>query len=113
MSHINYIIAAVYLLGQALHIWLNAVNTVRSKLNAITTYQQYFQNQGPFIVVRLFLTVASFLIVWENPAVGNLDKLAIGPTTKIGFAAFAGYGSDSLFEKLAALLGWAPELPKA
>ena len=113
MSKINFLIMAVYLLGQGLHIWLNAVNTVRSKLNAITTYGQYFKNQGPFIVVRFFLTVASFLIIWENPAVANLGQLAVGPTTKIGFAAFAGYGSDSLFEKLAGLLGWAPELPKS
>lgn len=110
---LTILVTIAYLLGQGLHIWLNAVTTVRSKLNAIASYREYFNNQGPFIVVRFVLTTAVFLIVWENPAIGNLAQLAIGPLTKIGFSIFAGYGSDSLFEKFAAFLGWAPELPKA
>lgn len=113
MSKLTAAIIVVYFIGQGLHVLLNAVNTVRSKLNAITSYGAYFANQGIFILVRFFLTSAAFLIAWENMSSVGFDKLTIGPLTKIGFTAFAGYGADSLFEKIAALLGWAPELPKA
>jgi len=108
----SLLIALVYLIGQALHVALNAVNTLHSGLNSITSYRGYFRNQGIFILVRFFLTTGAFLIAWENLSSIGLGQLHIGILTKIGFTTFAGYGADSLFEKVAGLIGWAPELPK-
>lgn len=110
---VNVTVVAVYLAGQGLHVALNAVNTVRSGLNSLTTYGGYFRNQGIFIAVRLFLTCAAALVAWDNPRLLALDKLTLTPLTQVGLAAMAGYSADSLFEKLAALVGLAPELPKA
>lgn len=109
---VHLTIILVYLIGQGLHIAMNAVTTIRSKLNAIDTWGQYFSNQGIFIAVRFFLTTAMFLIVWENPKLGNFDQWSLGPLTRIGLAGLLGYSMDSLFEKIAALIGIAPELPK-
>ena len=108
----NVLIIAVYLTGQILHVAANAINTIRSGLNSISTLGGYLRNQGVFILIRIFLTSAAFLIAWENLASVGLGQLQIGVLTRIGFTAFAGYGADSLFEKVAGLIGWAPELPK-
>jgi len=102
----------LYFIGQALHVLLAANLVIKSKLNAVSSLGSYFQLRWIPLVCRLFLTTLSFMIVWENPVLFNLEHLIPTVGTQAAMAGILGWFSDSVFDKLISLIPWLQrELP--
>jgi hypothetical protein len=102
----------LYFIGQALHVLLTAHLTIRSTLNALTSYEEYFRLRWMPLVCRIFLTTLAFMIIWANPRLFGLERLMPTLATQAAMAGILGWFSDSLFDKLVAMIpGLQRELP--
>lgn len=93
-----------YAVGQLLHLLLGAHISIHSNLNSVTTYKSYFCYRWVPIVCRLFLTTMTFMIFWGNPTVLDLTKYMPTTSTQIAMAGILGWFSDSVFDKVLALI---------
>jgi hypothetical protein len=102
----------MYMLGQFLHILLTANLAVHSKINGIASFGIYFKTRWIPIVCRLFLTTLTFVLVWDNPALVNIESLMHTTATQIAMAGILGWFSDSVFDKVLSVVPWLQrELP--
>ena len=101
-----------YFIGQALHILLAANLVIKSKLNAVGSLAGYFSLRWIPLLCRLFLTTLSFVIVWNNPALVNIEHLMPTISTQVAMAGILGWFSDSVFDKFISMVPWLQkELP--
>ena len=129
-EHLGFRIAifTMFFIGQAVHAWLRAANTINSKLNGINSYQQYAQVNGAQIASRFFVAYCIFAAwAWHGPEmlaaliryVPSLQTITgSGPADRIipvngATAGVFGYLADSLIDTAVGLLSkrW-PSLQK-
>jgi hypothetical protein len=110
MSYIT--VWLLYFIGQALHILLAANLVIKSKLNSVDSLRTYFALRWVPLVCRLFLTTLTFVLLWNNPAIANIEKLMPTFSTQVAMAGILGWFSDSVFDKIISLVPWLQrELP--
>ena len=121
--HTGFAVATIVALivGQFLHAWLLASNSVNSSLNGITTYRQYFRLNAAIVTFRFALAWAVFSIYSYQPAavcaeLGRLPGLAwlathpipVNPATAM---IYGGLLADPILNALFKLAArWIPDL---
>ena len=103
-------IVVMFILGQVLHAWLRAANTVQSKLNGITTYDQYLKLNAARVATRFFLAYCIFAAWqegWLLVAVGAIIPSATwvknALPTNVATAGVFGYIIDSVIDQAAGI----------
>jgi len=102
----------LYFIGQSLHVLLAANLVIKSKLNAVGSLRGYFALRWVPLICRLFLTTLTFVLLWNNPSIANLEKLMPTLATQVAMAGILGWFSDSVFDKVISMVPWLQkELP--
>jgi len=102
----------LYFVGQSLNILLAANLVIKSKLNAVDSLATYFQLRWIPLLCRLFLTTLMFIVIWNNPALTNIERLMPTMATQVAMAGILGWFSDSVFDKFISMVPWLQkELP--
>ncbi len=102
----------LYLLGQFLHVLLTANLAVHSKINGIGSFATYFRTRWIPIACRFFLTTLTFVLIWNNPDLFDIERFVKTTATRIAIAGILGWFSDSAFDKVLSLIPWLQkELP--
>ena len=102
----------LYLIGQALHVLLAANLVIKSKLNAVNSLGGYFSLRWIPLLCRFFLNTLIFVVIWNNPALVNIEHLMPTMSTQIAMAGILGWFSDSVFDKFISMVPWLQkELP--
>lgn len=102
----------IYFIGQALHVLLAANLVIKSKLNAVGSLAGYFELRWIPLLCRLFLNTLIFVVIWNNPALVNIEHLMPTVSTQIAMAGILGWFSDSVFDKFISMVPWLQkELP--
>ncbi len=115
----SFVSWALFLLGFAMHFLLQAKASVKSQSHGLQTVRQWIALTWPTAIVRLFLCALAFGVWLDRPnAFNKLMESASGgavpqplPLNRETIALF-GYLSDSLLDKLVAILGFSTEVPR-
>ncbi len=107
------VILLFYNSGQALNVLAQAYLASRSSLNSIKSITDFFKFRWVPIGIRWFVCLCLFLVVWENPAVLNIEKFMPNFASHLGVSGMLGWASDSIFDKVMAVIfpGIQKELP--
>jgi hypothetical protein len=110
---INWLVWLLYFFGQLLHILSSAYLAIRSNKNNVQTLIEYLKSRVIPLVSRLFLSTLAFIIVWDNPKLNiEFSQYITNGLTQAAMAGILGWFSDSLFDKVVALIPWlGKELP--
>jgi len=102
-----------YNLGQFSVILGTAYISSKSTFNSIKSIRQYFIVRWVPLLIRWLAAMATFLVVWGNPAVLNLERFMPNFSAHLGVAWFIGLGWDQILDKLLAIIlpGVQKELP--
>lgn len=108
----DLVVWILYLIGQSLHILLAANLVIKSKLNAVDSLATYLALRWIPLLCRFFLTSLTFIILWNNPAIANIEHLMPTFSTQVAMAGILGWFSDSVFDKVISMVPWLQkELP--
>jgi len=115
----SFISWALFLLGFAMHFLLQAKASVQSRSNGLQTVRQWITLTWPSALVRLFLCALAFALWLDMPNAFNklMESATAGAVTQPlplnrETVALFGYLSDSLLDKLVAILGFSTEVPR-
>jgi hypothetical protein len=111
---LHYVVVLMfYNIGQAFNVLAGAYIASRSSLNSIRTIWQFFVVRWVPIGIRWFLCLCLFFVVWGNPKLLNLEQYMPTFPIHLGVAGMLGWVSDSVWDKVLALLlpGIQKELP--
>ncbi len=99
----------MYAVGTFLHILLVANQAVRSKCGGTETIKEYLAWRWVPISCRIFLSMLAFVLVWNNPALIDIDRFMSTTSSQIAIAGILGWFSDSVLDKV---VGMIPALQK-
>lgn len=109
---LHYALALLfYHLGLVANFFVAAHLGMASKNNDVSSLKQYLSLRWMPLVVRWIMCLGSFLLIWENPALGVEKFLDDSLTLHLGAAIFVGFGIDEATSKALALIGLQKELP--
>lgn len=98
-----------FLIGQIMHILLQAQASVRASSNGVTTLRTWLSLMWIPVLGRLFLCSAGMAFWLESPALFSkgLSLVAINFAIPMNYASTAlfGYSVDSLIDKVGAIIG--------
>jgi hypothetical protein len=99
----------MYAVGVFLHILLVANLAVRSKCGGTHTIKEYLTWRWVPISCRIFLSILAFVLVWNNPALIDIDRFMSTASSQMAIAGILGWFSDSVLDKV---IGMIPALQK-
>jgi len=114
MEDFQYIFLLLsYMTGQVLLVICTAFLASKSKLNGLARLRDYFLLRWPPLVLRWFLSLCTFALVWNNPKVLNLDAWVPTFPMQMGLSGIFGWVSDSILDKILAIIfpGIQKEIP--
>jgi len=102
-----------YNLGQFSVVLGTAYISSKSTLNSFGSVRNYFDARRVPIFIRWLTAMATFLVVWGNPSVLNLERFMPNFGAHLGVAWFIGVGWDQILDKILAIVlpGVQKELP--
>jgi ascorbate-specific PTS system EIIC-type component UlaA len=109
----------LFLLGFAMHFFLQAKASVCSQSNGLKSVREWLALTWPVAVVRLFLCAMAFGLWLDKPEAFNKLLTAITggaltdamPLNRETFALF-GYVADSMLDRVVSILGLGIEVPR-
>ena len=103
---------ALYGVGMFLHILMVANLAVHSKGGAINDFKTYLSTRWIPISCRIFLSILAFVLLWDNPALFDIDRFMTTASSQVAISGVLGWFSDSLLDKLISFVPWLKkELP--
>ena len=93
-----------YMLAQFLLAMSTAYIASKSKLNSVSGILAYFALRWPPLALRWFLSLCTFLLLWENPKIFHWDDWLPNYATHLGMSGIFGWVSDSVLDKAIAIL---------
>ena len=109
----------LFLLGFSMHFLLQAKASVNSRSNGLHSVRQWIALTWPTVLIRLFLCALAFGLWLDMPNAFNklMASATAGAVTQPlplnrETVALFGYLSDSILDKLVAIVGFSTEVPR-
>lgn len=100
-----------YNVGLLINVLGQAFATMLSKMNGISSVKSYFALRWIPVAARWFICTCMFLVIWENPAILNIEKYMPTFAAHVGIAGTLGFLSDVLWDRVLGIV--APGIHKS
>lgn len=100
-----------YNVGLLINVLGQAFATMLSKMNGISSIKAYFALRWIPVAARWFICTCMFLVIWENPAILNIEKYMPTFAAHVGIAGTLGFLSDVVWDRVLGIV--APGIHKS